>query len=392
MRRVKGFTLVELLVVIAIIALLIAILLPSLARARELSKRTVCSTRLKGIGTASEIYSNDNAGSWMVPAHANVSWTDGGTGGNDSINWIGKMGGHTNPGTPNQKFRQALWSGFPAPGDPQDATNVSVSRGIWMLVREDRMAPSITICPSSDDDVPDPLRDWASNLAERSIRSPDVFYDFEGYRTNSYAYQNPFGHGKFGLAKASAKADARLPVFADKGPFARKAFQQSAEMGGGDILIDSNGSADTIDGVFDGNTGYQDPDPAASGTVYEDSLANLLPKHNPIRWRRGNSPNHGGRGNGEGQNVYQIDGSSKFQTKPAVGIDNDNIYLRQGEPEAGSAATDPSPELEIPDGNGWRATPWRGNLELLPPGFETVELIPDSGNFINGSTDAYLWP
>ena len=389
MRRVKGFTLVELLVVIAIIALLIAILLPSLARARELSKRTVCSTRLKAIGTASEIYSNDNAGSWMVPAHANVSWTDDGTGGPDSINWIGKMGGHSSPGQPNQRVRQALWSGFPPPGDPEDATNVSVGRGMWMLVREDRLAPATMVCPSSDDDLIDPLRDWATSLADRSIRSPDVFYDFEGYRTNSYAYQNPFGHGKFGLAKASAKADARLPVFADKGPFARKGFQQSVEMGGGDVLIDSNGSPDTIESVFDGNTGYQDP--AAPGTVYEDTLANLLPKHNPIRWRRGNSPNHGGRGNGEGQNVYQIDGSSKFQTKPAVGIDNDNIYLRQGEDAAGDIATDPAEDVQLPE-DDWRATPWRGNLELYPPGYKTVELIPDSDNFINGTTDAYLWP
>ncbi len=389
MRRVKGFTLVELLVVIAIIALLIAILLPSLARARELSKRTVCSTRLKAIGTASEIYSNDNAGSWMVPAHANVSWTDGGTEGDDTINWIGKMGGHIQPAIPNQSFRQALWSNLPIPGDPEDATNVSVSRGLWMLIREDRIAPSLTICPSSDDDVTDPLRDWALDLADRSVRSPDVFYDFEGYRTNSYAYQNPFGHGKFGLAKASAKADARLPVFADKGPFARKAAQQSVEMGGGDVLIVEGQPVDTIESVFDGNTGYQDP--GALGTVYEDTLANLLPKHNPIRCRRGNSPNHGGRGNGEGQNVYQIDGSSKFQTKPSVGIDNDNIYLRQGAADAGDAATDD--EAALPGGaNDWRATPWRGNLELYPPGYKTVELIPDSNNFINGTTDAYLWP
>ena len=88
MRRSKGFTLVELLVVIAIIALLIAILLPSLARARELSKRTVCSTRLKSIGTASEMYSNDNTESWMVPGHKNVNWdTGGGVGGGGEMSF-----------------------------------------------------------------------------------------------------------------------------------------------------------------------------------------------------------------------------------------------------------------------------------------------------------------
>jgi prepilin-type N-terminal cleavage/methylation domain-containing protein len=56
MQRKKGFTLIELLVVIAIIALLVSILLPSLARARELAKQAVCATRLKGLGTAMAVY------------------------------------------------------------------------------------------------------------------------------------------------------------------------------------------------------------------------------------------------------------------------------------------------------------------------------------------------
>ena len=66
-RRLRGFTLIELLVVIAIIALLISILLPSLSRARELSKRLVCQSNMKGIGTSCKIYSNDSNEKWPVP-------------------------------------------------------------------------------------------------------------------------------------------------------------------------------------------------------------------------------------------------------------------------------------------------------------------------------------
>jgi prepilin-type N-terminal cleavage/methylation domain-containing protein len=62
MKSRNGFTLIELLVVIAIIALLLAIILPSLRMVKEQARRMICATHLKSIGTGLALYSeaNDN--------------------------------------------------------------------------------------------------------------------------------------------------------------------------------------------------------------------------------------------------------------------------------------------------------------------------------------------
>lgn len=63
-RSASGFTLIELLVVVAIIALLMAILLPSLSKAREQARAVVCGTHLKSIGQGFFVYAG-NTGDYI---------------------------------------------------------------------------------------------------------------------------------------------------------------------------------------------------------------------------------------------------------------------------------------------------------------------------------------
>ena len=94
----RGFTLVELLVVVAIIALLVSILMPSLARAKELARMAVCKANLHGLGRAWQMYWNQN--NYRTPALFNprntatdtmsmfnfLTWCNAGSGG---PGWVG---------------------------------------------------------------------------------------------------------------------------------------------------------------------------------------------------------------------------------------------------------------------------------------------------------------
>jgi prepilin-type N-terminal cleavage/methylation domain-containing protein len=268
MKRRKGFTLIELLVVIAIIALLIAILLPSLGRARELANRTACSANITGIIKSSVIYAQSNQDSFPTPGNyqgANQYRTD-----------VNITGDSTQADAAILEIQASTNSGDADYKANAVKTRGNVNSALWMLVLQGGVSAKGLLCKS------DPVASSPSKLTNTSGK---YFLTPDSNRAVSYSIAYPYAsNGSLGgWWRDNTESD--VPIVADMAPAS--------------------------------GTGSPVRNPAALTIVAAGGSAK--------QW---NSNNH----NGEGQEVGFGDAHVEWTTKPTVGPvntalnDNDNIW------------------------------------------------------------------
>ena len=152
----RAFTLVELLVVIAILAILMALLLPSLASAREKGYRTACLSNLRQMGISIQAYASDNDG--KIP-----------------------YGPKAPPFTSAADF-------YPSTGAPTSLISLGNGAPVGLgLLLQDQLCnqPKALFCPSSDQ----PL-DANTQLANVGVRQAQCSYYYR-HAGNTQLFDNP---------------------------------------------------------------------------------------------------------------------------------------------------------------------------------------------------------
>ncbi len=264
------------------IPLIISILLPSLSRAREITKRAVCSSNLRGIGQGMKVYANDNLDWYPISPYAQPP--DDGAVNATGVRFIGQMSANL-----TEPLNQENW----------DA--VHPSRSLFMLILDSTCSPGQFICPGSDD-LEDDLRNYTggSGMGSAAMLGVDRF-DFRGYPYLSYGCQLPYGQ----RGRPNEMLDNRMVILADKGPY----FEAGQPVNNGERTPDA----------AKGSPGAAISLPGATTETQLLQLAN-------DRWRDYNSRNHGG----EGQNMLFQDGHVAFMKRPIAGVNFDNVYTMQG--------------------------------------------------------------
>ncbi len=198
--RKKGFTLVELLVVIAIIALLMGILMPALARVRQIAFRMVCGTNLSGIGKAMLIYSNDYDDELPRSGGRNSTWA----------------------GAIPQWMAANRFTAYGLSADGSGGMG-SISSCFYLLVKYAEVTPKSFICKG--DSGTTEFKPADEGAGDRELID---LWDFgpEPTKHCSYSYHLPFG-----LYALTTSSEPGMAVAADRNPFIKTPAAEAKTLG-----------------------------------------------------------------------------------------------------------------------------------------------------------------
>lgn len=177
--RHRAFTLLEIIIVIGIIAMLMAILLPTMERVRNRGYRVSCESNLRQIGEGLSMYANENHGNYPRTIY--------------------------DPAQPLTKGTGAAAANPFGPGGP--AAN-DLTAPLFLLARTEKLPPIIFNCPYNDVHEYEPDR-------------PDVLNrsNFTDYRKNcGYSYANPYPNSTAKEYRLTSHIRANFAVAADINP------------------------------------------------------------------------------------------------------------------------------------------------------------------------------
>jgi len=302
MRVRKGFTLIELLVVMAIIALLMAILFPALAKAREAANRAACVSNLGQICKSMIVYSADNSGVFPrldPPQSALGTYVQPTIVAEDKLSGSATAAGEINiklgtdttiPGGEDNPFdfdQYKAVAGMKA--------NRCVSQNLWLLCREGYAQAELFLCRSS-------------SQSSNRVDTTDGIYSGPRCFT-SFPWEN-------GPAKGGSSTEATISYsFPQPWTVASATGFGSVDMWNAEVEGRVAIGADNNNGLNPNATG---------GTVGSPSTGSLTDTDIPYNTLKDcvNSRNH----TKEGQNILYGDGHAKFEKSPYVGVDYDNVY------------------------------------------------------------------